>query len=77
MIVFLKPLSKQFRINDTYGTCPFQFPKKSLEMHAVTKTAKIRQNHEIRQADFALTNLTTIRQNRQIHEQPLGLTKFR
>ena len=46
-------------------------------MHAVTKTAKIRQNHEIRQADFALTNLTTIRQNRQIHEQPLGLTKFR
>ena len=37
-------------------------------MHAITKMAKIRQNRQFRQDDFALTNLTENHQNRQIHE---------
>ena len=44
------------------------------EMHAITKMAKIRQNRQFRQDDFALTNLTKNHQNRQIHEHWLGLT---
>ena len=36
------------------------------EMHKVVKMAKIRQNCQIRQADFALTNLTEICKNPQI-----------
>ena len=38
------------------------------------RMVKIRQNREIRQADFAFTNLTEIRQNRRVNE--LDLTKF-
>lgn len=60
------------------------------EMIEVTTMAKIRQIRQAkfalmdltkirpsRRADFALTNLTKIRQNRQFHEHLLGLTKFR
>ena len=32
-------------------------------MHAVTKMAKIRQNRQFRQADYALTNLTKKKTN--------------
>ena len=46
-------------------------------MHAVPKMAKIRQNYQFHQANFALMNLTEIHQNRQILERFLSLSKFR
>lgn len=37
---------------------------------------KIRQNHQLRQADFALKNLAKIRQNHQFHQADFKLILF-